>query len=178
LTGALSRETLRVGERPRTFAYYAPASLPPSPPLLIAFHGSGQTGESFRAGTGYAFDRVADASGFVVAYPDGYERHWNDCRKVASFAARALNVDDIGFVRAMVAHLEAKLGVDPGRVFATGHSNGGSMCYRLAQEMAGEIAGVAPISASMPVPANNDCQENGRAMSVLVMNGTDDPIDP
>src|SRR5580704_13408842 len=53
LTGALSRETLRVGERPRTFAYYAPASLPPSPPLLIAFHGSGQTGESFRAGTGY-----------------------------------------------------------------------------------------------------------------------------
>jgi poly(3-hydroxybutyrate) depolymerase len=27
---------------------YAPASLPPHPPLVIAFHGSGLTGESFR----------------------------------------------------------------------------------------------------------------------------------
>jgi polyhydroxybutyrate depolymerase len=178
LTGALSRETLRVGDRERTFAYYAPASLSPRPPLLIAFHGSGQTGESFRARTGYAFDRVADANGFVLAYPDGYEHHWNDCRKAASFSARALRDDDVGYVRALVAHLESKLGVDPGRVFATGHSNGGSMCYRIAQEMSGEIAGVAPISASMPVPENNDCQENGRAISVLDMNGTDDPIDP
>ena len=178
LTGSLSRETLRVGDRERTFAYYAPASLPPHPPLLIAFHGSGQTGESFRARTGYAFDRVADSVGFVLVYPDGYENHWNDCRKAASFSARALRIDDVGFVRAIIAHLTSKLGVDPGRVFATGHSNGGSMCYRVAQEMAGEIAGVVPISASMPVPENNDCHDNGQAISVLVMNGTDDPIDP
>jgi polyhydroxybutyrate depolymerase len=172
------RETLRVGDRERTFAYYAPASLAPHPPLLIAFHGSGQTGESFRARTGYAFDRVADSAGFVLAYPDGYENHWNDCRRAASFSARALRVDDVGFVRAIIADLTSKLGVDSGRVFATGHSNGGSMCYRIAQEMPGEIAGVAPISASMPVPENNDCQENGQAISVLIMNGTDDPIDP
>jgi len=178
LTGALYRETLRVGDRERTFAYYAPGELPPHPPLLIAFHGSGQTGESFRARTGYAFDRAADASGFVLAYPDGYEHHWNDCRKAASFSARALRIDDVGFVRAMIGHLVSKLGVDPQQVFATGHSNGGSLCYRIAQEMAGEIAGVAPISASMPVPANNDCGDNGQAIAVLVMNGTDDPIDP
>jgi polyhydroxybutyrate depolymerase len=169
---------VRVADRERTFSYYAPAALPPHPALLIAFHGSGQTGETFRSSTGYAFDRVADASGFVLAYPDGYEHHWNDCRKAASFSARALRVDDVGFVRAMIEHLKSELGVDPGRVFATGHSNGGSMCYRIAQEMAGEIAGVAPISASMPVAENNDCQDNGHAVPVLVMNGTDDPIDP
>lgn len=178
LTGVLSRETLSVGDLERTFAYYAPASLPPHPPLLIAFHGSGQTGETFRAQTGYAFDRVADASGFVLAYPDGYGHHWNDCRRAASFSARALRIDDVGFVRAMVARLTSKLGVEPGRVFVTGHSNGGSICYRIAQEMAGEIAGAAPISASMPVPENNDCHENGQAIPVLVMNGTDDPIVP
>jgi polyhydroxybutyrate depolymerase len=178
LTGSLARDTLRVGDRDRTFAYYAPASLPPAPPLLIAFHGSGGTGEQLRGQTGYAFDRVADANGFVVAYPDGYEHHWNDCRKAASFSARTLNIDDVGFVRAIVSKLRARLGVDSGRVFATGHSNGGSMCYRIALEMAGEVAGVAPISASLPVPENNDCRENGKAIPVLVMNGTDDPIDP
>jgi polyhydroxybutyrate depolymerase len=178
LTGVLHRETVRVGDRDRTFAYYAPASLPPHPPLVIAFHGSGQTGEGFRARTGYAFDRAADANGFVLAYPDGYEHHWNDCRKVASFSARTLRIDDVGFVRALVASLASKLGVDPARVFATGHSNGGSICYRLALEMTGEIAAVAPISASMPVPENDDCRDDGQAISVLVMNGTEDPIDP
>jgi len=111
LTGSLSRETLRVGDRERTFAYYAPASLPSHPPLLIAFHGSGQTGASFRARTGYAFDRVADSTGFVLAYPDGFENHWNDCRRAASFSARALRVDDdIEHLQHAVTHFGERTG--------------------------------------------------------------------
>ena len=100
LTGMLSRETVHVGDRDRTFATYAPASLPPHPPLLLAFHGSGETGEGLRAHSGYAFDRVADRAGFVVVYPDGFERHWDDCRRAASYSARTLRIDDEGFVRA------------------------------------------------------------------------------
>ena len=178
LTGKIAHGSLRVGDRERTFAYYAPSPLPVHAPLLLAFHGSSETGDSFRWHTGYGFDQVADTDGFVVVYPDGFERHWNDCRKEASYSARTLNIDDIGFVRALIAHFQSTLGIDPTRVFATGHSNGGQMAYRLGLEMAGEIRGIAAISASLPTPENSMCKEGGKPVPALIMNGTDDPLNP
>jgi polyhydroxybutyrate depolymerase len=178
LGGSLTRTSVRVGDRERSFAYYAPSPLPAHAPLLIALHGAGQTGEEFRWHTGYGFDRLADAEGMVVAYPEGYEHRWNDCRKAGSFAARTLNIDDVGFIRALIADLRSKLGIDPERVFATGHSNGGQMTYRLALEMPDELRGVAPISAGLPTEDERSCQPSGKPVSVLVMNGTDDPFNP
>ncbi len=43
------------------------------------------------------------------------------------------------------------------------------MCYRIAQEMAGEIAGVAPISASM-APEDVDHAEIGACLGISVTN--------
>jgi polyhydroxybutyrate depolymerase len=178
LTGRVEHGTLRVGDRTRSFGYYAPAPLPPNPPLVIAMHPSGERGDAFRWQTGYSFDRLADAHGFVVVYPDGYEGHWNTCRKVGSDSAHKLHVDDIAFVRALIDHFHSTHGIDRGRVFATGHSNGGQMSYRLALEMPDEVRAVAAISAALPVPENLDCRESGKAVPVLVMNGTRDPINP
>ena len=45
---------------------------------------------------------MADRHGFIVLYPDGYKNNWNDCRKDAPFAANKENVDDVGFLRALV----------------------------------------------------------------------------
>jgi polyhydroxybutyrate depolymerase len=177
-TAKLDHGNLLVGDRSRSFAYYAPEPLPPHSPLLIAFHGSGGNGETFRRQTGYGFDRLADAHGFVVVYPDGYEGHWNDCRKAAPFSARKLHIDDVGFVRALIEHFQSTLGIDRARVFATGHSNGGHMAYRLALEMPDGIRAVAPISANLPTPENLDCQASGKSVPVLIMNGTRDPINP
>ena len=39
--------------------------------------------------------------------------------------------------------------VDPKRVYATGMSNGGMMCYRLAAELSDRIAAIAPVSGTM-----------------------------
>jgi polyhydroxybutyrate depolymerase len=178
LTGTLVRDSLHVGDRDRTFAYYAPSPLPPHPALVIAFHGSGETGEELRWHSGYGFDRVADAHGFVVVYPDGYEHHWDDCRAMASYAARTLHVDDLGFTRALIGYFQSKLGADKTRVFAAGHSNGGHMVYRLALEMPGEIRAVAAISASLPTPENADCEATGKPTPVLIMNGTEDGLNP
>jgi polyhydroxybutyrate depolymerase len=178
LVGTVQREIISVGGRERSFVAYVPARLPPHPPLLIAFHGSGETGAEFRWHTGYDFDRLADANGFIVVYPNGFEHHWNDCRKVASYSARRLQIDDIGFVRALIAHFLASQGIDPARVFATGHSNGGQMAYRVALEMPDEVRAIAAISASLPVPDNNDCRESGKPVRVLLMNGTQDPLNP
>jgi polyhydroxybutyrate depolymerase len=170
--------SIQVGSIQRTFVFYVPSSLPEHAPLLIAFHGSGETGEEFRRRTGAAFDRLAGENGFVVVYPDGYQRHWDDCRKVASYSARAQHIDDVAFVRALIGYFEKALDIDPARVFAVGHSNGGQMSIRLALELPDEIRAVAAISASLPTAENLDCQPTGKPISVLVMNGTADPINP
>lgn len=42
-----------------------------------------------------------------------------------------------------------KYPVDTTRIYATGMSNGGFMCYRLACELPGRFAAIAPVAASM-----------------------------
>lgn len=48
--------------------------------------------------------------------------------------------DDVAFVEALLDDLATVVNVDPKRVYATGISNGGMMCYRLAAELSDRIA--------------------------------------
>jgi polyhydroxybutyrate depolymerase len=131
-----------------------------------------------RAETGYGFDRLADRDGFVVAYPQGFEGHWNDCRRAADYAARRLNVDDVAFFEALVERLRRERGVDPARVFVAGVSNGGHFVFRLALERPRRIAGAAAFAANLPAPDNNICDSRGQPPPMMIVNGTDDPINP
>jgi polyhydroxybutyrate depolymerase len=178
LSGELSRGSLRVGERERSYWAYRPARLPARAPLVLVLHASLGSGEQARAGTFYAFDELAERHGFAVAYPDGFEGHWNDCRRVAPYSANTLDVDDVGFLRALVARLEAELGSDPARVFATGVSNGGQLAYRLALEAPELVAAVAPVAAGLPAAENLDCAPVEKPVAILILNGTGDPMNP
>lgn len=179
LTGQLETMALNAGGRERTLAFYRPGGELRRPALVFALHGSNGTGEQMRRlFTRYGFDRLADRERFIVAYPDGYQRHWNDCRISAGYAANTENVDDIAFFRAMIAYFVREQGVDPARVYATGLSNGGHMVYRLAYELPTAFAALAPAAANLPVDANNDCARAGQPVSIALFNGTDDPINP
>ena len=81
LTATIRKSTVHVGGRDRSYLIYVPANLPPQAALVIVLHGSGMDGARMRLCTGYEFDRLADQHGFVVIYPDGYRRNWNDCRR-------------------------------------------------------------------------------------------------
>src|SRR5579863_9055958 len=100
---------------------------------------------------------LADRDKFVIVYPDGVETTWNDCRKASPQPARVMNIDDESFIEAIIAKAASDYGVDRKRVFATGHSNGGQLTYRLAMERPREFAGIAAISASIPTPDNLAC---------------------
>jgi polyhydroxybutyrate depolymerase len=178
LSAGVAEGTLEHGGRTRHFLYYVPAKVAERPALVVAFHGSLGDGAQARAGYGYAFDRLADEHGFVVVYPDGVERHWNDCRRRAPYAAHTLGIDDVGFVRALVDRFAAERGVDRARVYATGVSNGGQMAIRLALEAPDLVRAVAPVIASVPAEENMDCKPSGAAVSVMIMNGTGDPFNP
>lgn len=178
LSASIRRDSIQVGGRMRSYAFYAPARLPPHPPLVIALHGSmGSAGEMRRA-TGYGFERLADRYGFVVAYPEGYGGYWNDCRRKGPYEAKRLGIDDVGFMRALAARLGRTQGVDSSRVFAVGISNGGHMAYRLALEAPGLVRAVAAVAANLPTAQNMACTPAAGAPSVLIMNGTGDPINP
>jgi polyhydroxybutyrate depolymerase len=178
VSGVLVDGALRVDGRRRTFQAYVPARRTAAPALVFVLHGSMGDGAQARASTYHAFEPIADREGFVVVYPDGWERHWNGCRAGAPYAANTEDVDDVAFFAAMVAHFEAELGADPERVFATGLSNGGHMAYRLALEAPERVAAVAPVAASLPTDANLGCSKSGRPAAVLVINGTADPMNP
>jgi polyhydroxybutyrate depolymerase len=121
---------------------------------------------------------LADQHGFIVLYPDGYRRNWNDCRKNATFAAKRQNIDDMNFMRALIARMMFEYAIDRKRVYVFGYSNGGHMAFRLAMEAPAEIAAIASVAANLPTPDASSCPQQGRTSRVMLINGTADPINP
>ncbi len=183
LTGKVEQRRLDVDGISRSFLAYIPRRLADPLPVVLVLHGSGSNAERMRSATAWAFEQLADREGAVVVYPEGFEGHWNDCRREGDFAAKRLGVDDVSFLRAVVARLggDPALGarqIDAEEVFVTGLSNGGHMALRLALEAPDFVAGVAAIAASLPAESNSGCTPVGKAVPVLLLNGDADPVSP
>lgn len=176
LKGKLTRNTGLIAGLERAFLLYVPPALKPGSPLLLVFHGGGQDAKDLRIATGFEFDLLADKYGFVAVYPDGINRGWNACRRSALRNPRS--VDDIAFIQSIIAHQAVTNGIDKKRVFATGHSNGGAISYRLALEHPEEIAGVAAISSSLPASSDMGCKAKNIPIPMMIINGTADPVNP
>ena len=171
-----STRTLEHAGIERSYVLVAPSDVDPnrSYPLVLALHGGGGDGEgmcSIRGGV----QELAGEEGFIVACPSGVENHWNDGREIENWRAHVEDVDDIGFLLVVIQEISTYFPVDPDRVFATGVSNGGKMSLRLACEASEVVNAVAPVIASLP--ADLDCQPTS-PVSVLIMNGTEDPLVP
>jgi polyhydroxybutyrate depolymerase len=163
----------------RAFLFYVPKHLAEAPKLVFVLHGSGMEAKGMQVLTGGQFDKVADDyKDIIVVYPQGYGRYWNDCRKSATFDARKLNINDVAFFDSMIAYFKEHYAVDEEHVFVTGYSNGGQMCFKLAKERPGAFKGFAAVAANLPVDANDDCHQANQSVSMLLLNGTADPINP
>ena len=178
LSGTLTKGSIEVGGLKRTYTTYVPGGLAQGAPLVVVMHGSGENAARIRAETGYGFDRLADEHGFAVVYPNSYTLDWDDCGKVGDVSVNGVNIDDVGFLVALVDKLITEIGIDRGRVFATGVSAGGFMSIRLALEAPSRFRAVAAVSANMPTPENSKCKPVGQGTSVMIMNGTKDPLVP
>lgn len=168
---------LRFAGQVRTYRLYAPAKTRTSMPLLLVLHGGGGSGSAMEGLTLGQFNRLADARGFIVVYPDGIGRGWNDGRNDMKSKATQDNVNDVGFLRALVEQLARQYSIDRKRVYATGISNGGLMSYRLACDAADVFAAVAPVAASMSVELAPECHP-ARPVSIAIIDGVDDPVMP
>ena len=179
LSGTLTKGTIEVSGLKRTYLTYVPRGLAKGAPLVVVMHGSDENGARIRIETGYGFDRLADERGFAVVYPDGYEGYWNACNIVGDYSANKLNIDDVGFLTGVVERLITEIGVDRDHVFGTGVSRGGHMAFRLALEAPARFRAVAAVAANVPTPENFKCRPAGPGTSsVMIMNGTMDPLNP
>lgn len=145
-------------------------------PLLIVLHGGGGTAQGLVKLTKERFNELSDQAGFYAAYPSGTGKSWNDFRDDSKTYAHQHGVDDVGFVGALIDRLAAEYPIDRNRIFAAGMSNGGLMAFRLACSLPA-IRGIAAVAATHPLDQEGKCAPSG-PMSVLIINGTDDPIIP
>ena len=148
-------------------------------PLLIALHGGGGSGKNMAKLTQGEFDALLDKKDFIVAYPDAIDKNWNDGRsgEEAGYRAHKENIDDVGFISALIDHLIKKLNINPKRVYITGMSNGAIMSYRLGCALSEKIAAIAPVAGNMPQNLNPSCSPS-RPISVLAINNEKDLLMP
>ena len=168
-------QTLTHAGRERTYVVHVPPRAAEREPLpvILAFHGGGGNAGSFKKYAG--LDAIADREGILVVYPDGTGAvprrllTWN--AGACCGYAQSHDVDDVGFALAILAELARGMPLDPTRVYATGHSNGAMMAYRLAIDASERIAAIATV-AGMMVSSHFPPK---RPVPVLHIHSVDDP---
>lgn len=175
---SLAQDYVRSQGLRRVVRFYQPDRLADRPALVIALHGSGGDGERVRRLIGHAFERLADDHGFLVAYPDAIAGQWKGCRARAPYRSALAGIDDIGFLRTVVEEAERRAGRDLAGVFLVGYSNGGHLAFRAALEAPRKFAAFAVIGAHLPVVEERDCASSETAVSIFVVSGTEDPVNP
>ncbi len=166
--------TLNSGGLTRTFYVHVPLAYDPTRGTMLVLNFHGFSNSALIQKVISRMDKSADTHGYIVVYPEGVATSWNagDCCGTAWTNA----VDDVAFVKAMLARLETDWCIDPKRVYSTGYSNGGFLSYRLACEMADTFAAIAPVAGQMGVDPTG-CKPS-RPVPVLDFHGTADPIVP
>ena len=167
----------------RSYILHLPSSYNPndSYPLVLVFHGGGGNAENIQETTN--FSQKADDENFIVVYPDGTGKlkrrllTWN-CGFCCGYALEN-NIDDIGFIRELIEHLQEKYQINPNMIYATGLSNGGIMSYYLGAELSDIFAAIAPVAAQIGGQATSQeklwrIPEPNYPVSVIALNGMND----
>ena len=120
-------------------------------PALIFYHGHRSSGASvYRAAN---IRRVFRDGGYLVIAPNGEPMQGNGYRWPAR-EPQGGERDDVAFTLAVLDDVEARMPVDPARVYAAGFSAGGSQVWMLACYAAERFAGFVSVSGALrrPVP--------------------------
>ncbi len=176
--GATTVQQIKSAGETRTYRLHLPAHYDTirRAPLVIILHGHGETAENFEKYTGMS-DK-ADAEGFIAVYPQalGDPSDWH----TAVDGPRKR--DDIRFIRDIIDLLETRYRIDPRRIYAAGHSNGGFMTYRLASALSDRLAAIGVTAGSIGMV--NDQGDTVRIappahpVSVIHFHGMADPSVP
>ena len=142
-------------------------------PLVVALHG-------FSEYPGYVYDYFQGVNSvddnrhllltpYGTENPDGYY-FWNGIPACCDFYNQ--NIDDVGYLSALISTAIANHGADQNRVMLIGHSNGGFMSHRMACG-AGDILHTIVNFAGATYGDFNDCNNTGTP-NIINVHGTND----
>jgi len=162
-----SEHVVMVGDVERSYLLYIPLGLTTEQAVPVMFAFTWGTPSEMKTTTG--FHRIAEKYGFIVVYPAPLRGSWNNG------TSGTKDIDDYGFIEAILSELGSTVNIDPKRIYAVGASNGGEFVYRLACDMSDTFAAVAPVGTSMTF--ENPCKPT-RAVSVIHIHGLADETHP
>lgn len=170
-----SRERLRVDGTERSYLLQRPGGERRARPLVLAFHGRGESAEEMRVRG--RLDKAAGARGMLVAHLEAIEKMWS--ADTTPTPRRPDPNVDLRFTDALVGGLVRRGEVDPKQVYAVGFSNGGSMALRVAAQRPRKVAGAASVSGQLPVgTAKALASAAPAAVPVMIVYGEQDPVRP
>jgi polyhydroxybutyrate depolymerase len=139
----------------RRYLVHVPASYDAAKPsaVVLGLHGGGGHAEHFLKDGNYGVVTASEKHGFIAVIPNGYSKNrrglfatWN--AGACCGDARDENIDDVGFLSAVIARVKRQAVVDEARVYAMGMSNGGLMAYRLACEIPDQVRGIMAVAGT------------------------------
>ena len=137
-------------------------------PILFFLHGLGDN--ITRLDNEFHFQQVADQFHWTVVVPqalnEGYGTMWNA-------GLMSSNVDDSGFLMALLDALSEEYPINLDSVFFTGFSMGGFMTHRMAIEHGDRITACAPVSGLITHSMSN---LSAVPVRMLHIHGTSDPV--
>lgn len=172
----LVTDSILVENHYRVF-HYNNVGLKPGASIVFILHGSGGNGLGARK-SALALESKTLAENIMMVYPDGYKNFWNECRRLAQTAPNIENINEEAFFEGMISYFNKKYKTNSKKVFIAGTSGGGHMAYKLALTIPQKITAIAAIIANLPDSNNMDCTAANKAVPVLIVNGTQDDVNP
>jgi polyhydroxybutyrate depolymerase len=167
-------------EKSRSYSIYIPSTYTPeiSSPLLIALHGI--SGWDLQLMYNTEFNNLAEANGFIVAYPNGNAelvdnkviRSWNGGSCCA--ISQRNNSDDLSYINNLIDDVSSRYSINSKRVYLTGHSNGSMLAQKLACQLSNKITAVAVVAGRLLL---DTCSPES-PVSILQIYGTADTLNP
>src|SRR5262245_61610708 len=175
-------QQLVVDGQPRVFVLYRPRGTEPRP-TVIMLHGAGSNAAKEANAPGLG--QLAPQNGFVVVFPEGRGGRWNHLppgKEATAFVELAFKdaggaLDDVKFLKLLVADLVRRGVSDPKRIYLVGRSAGGLMTLRMACDEARLFAGIGLLITGMSEPQGAVCRP-AKPLPVLMLNGTADQLIP
>jgi len=167
------KKQITVDGEDREYYVHVPAGYDGSEPvaLVLGLHGGGGKADQL---TG--FNNISDKEGFIVVYPQGKNKRWNDGRIIKRLI-KTKDMDDVKFLGDVVKKMTDEYNIDESRIYSTGISNGGFMSYRLAAENPDTFAAVAGV-ASQVTENLRDKYAPKSPVPVMMILGDEDPLVP
>ncbi|MEM9383700.1 MAG: PHB depolymerase family esterase [Pseudomonadota bacterium] len=142
-------------------------------PLVMMLHGYGSSGLLTDIYLG--FTEEADRRGFILVKPNGRvdiygNRFWNATPACCQYFGQS---NDSAYLRHVIDSLTQRYAIDEGRIYVTGHSNGGFMSHRMACDHADRIAAIAGIAGATWADPGANCTPT-EPVATLQIHGTAD----